>query len=314
MDFVIFIMSIGALILGADFIVNQSENLALKFNISKLAIGATVIAFGTSFPEMVATVVANFNDKGEIAVSNVIGSNIFNITFVLAIVFIIPKKIIVTKEYFIKDAIWVLLSVFLFILMSIDGEIGKLDSILLLILLSVYIASLLHEPYGLNRKVAKRLERNQNFSWIKTVILLSSGFFLVIFGANFAVESASTIAHSFGMSDWVVGIILISFGTSLPEIAISISAIFKKKIDMAIGNIIGSNLANGTIVLGSAGLIQNIPISLSSNIFDILTMLVATIVLVWITVNRLYNKSMGVTLLLLLTLFLSETLDKIGGQ
>ncbi len=311
MDFVIFTLAMGALILGADFIVNQSEALALKFNIPQFVIGATLIAFGTSFPEMASSIIANFDDKPDIAISNIIGSNIFNISLVLATIFIISKKNRIEKDLFAKDATWVLVSVMLFILMSIDGFIGKLDAILLIIIMVTYIMFQLNGSKELNIKRLNKLDINKDFSWIKSVGLLIIGFFFIISGAHFVIESASAIANSFGISEWIIGIILISFGTSLPELAVSISAVIKGKTDMAIGNIIGSNLANTTMVLGLAGLVKDIPISLKDNIFDILTMLVATIMLIWITANKIYSRPIGITLLIILTLFLSETIDKI---
>jgi len=310
-DFVIFTLAMGALILGADFIVNQSEALALKFNIPQFVIGATLIAFGTSFPEMASSIIANFDDKPDIAISNIIGSNIFNISLVLATIFIISKKNRIEKDLFAKDATWVLVSVMLFILMSIDGFIGKLDAILLIIIMVTYIMFQLNGSKELNIKRLNKLDINKDFSWIKSVGLLIIGFFFIISGAHFVIESASAIANSFGISEWIIGIILISFGTSLPELAVSISAVIKGKTDMAIGNIIGSNLANTTMVLGLAGLVKDIPISLKDNIFDILTMLVATIMIIWITANKIYSRPIGITLLIILTLFLSETIDKI---
>ncbi len=311
MDFVIFTLAMGALILGADFIVNQSEALALKFNIPQFVIGATLIAFGTSFPEMASSIIANFDGKPDIAISNIIGSNIFNISLVLATIFIISKKNRIEKDLFAQDATWVLVSVMLFILMSIDGFIGKLDAILLIIIMITYIMFQLNESKELNIKRLNKLDINKDFSWIKSVGLLIIGFFFVMSGAHFVIESASAIANSFGISEWIIGIILISFGTSLPELAVSISAVIKGKTDMAIGNIIGSNLANTTMVLGLAGLVKDIPISLRDNIFDILTMLVATIMLIWITANKIYSRPISITLLIILTLFLSETIDKI---
>jgi cation:H+ antiporter len=313
MDFVIFTLAMGALIVGADFIVNHSENLAVRLNIPQFIIGATLVAFGTSFPEMATTVMANFNGKPDIAISNVIGSNIFNILLVLAMIFFISKKIKLSRDFFIKDASWVLVALMLFILMSIDGYIGQRDSVLLIFTMFGYILFLLRESYGLKIKMVNKLESDKKYSLIRNILLLILGFFLIISGAHFTVESAAAIAHSFNISEWIIGIILISFGTSLPELAVSISAVVKGKADMAIGNIIGSNLANTTIVLGSAGLIKDIPISLIDNVFDISTMVVATIMLVWITASRLYIRPIGVSLLILLTLFISETVDKIRG-
>jgi cation:H+ antiporter len=191
--------------------------------------------------------------------------------------------------------------------MSIDKNIGKLDATLLIIIMVSYIMSKLNR----SKEQSKKADRVKRFSWIKNLLAVIIGIFMLVIGAHFVVESASAIAHSFNISDWIIGMVLIGFGTSLPELAISISAVFKGNSDLAIGNIIGSNLANTTVVIGFAGLVKDIPISLRDNMFDILTMLIATIMLIWITANRLYSRAVGITLLVLLTIFLSETVDKI---
>jgi cation:H+ antiporter len=130
-------------------------------------------------------------------------------------------------------------------------------------------------------------------------------------GAHFTVESASDIAKNFGISEWVIGIIMVSVGTSLPELVVSISAASKGKVDMAIGNIIGSNMANTTVVLGAAALTNPMNIVASNYLFDISTMIVATLLLVFITANKLYNKSAGISLLIILSLFLNNTIQSI---
>ena len=121
MDFVIFIMAMGALIFGADFIVNQSERIALRFNISEFIVGSTLIALGTSLPEMAASMAASFDNKPEIAIANAVGSNIMNITLVLGVIFIISKPFQSERDFFAKDSIWALIPILMFLLMSIDG-------------------------------------------------------------------------------------------------------------------------------------------------------------------------------------------------
>jgi len=310
-DFVIFILAMGALIVGADFIVNQSEKIAKHFNLSEFVIGATIIALGTSLPEMAASIAATFNNKLDMAISNAIGSNIFNISLVLAIIFLISRNIKPTRDFFSKDTTWALVPIMLFILMSIDGVIGKLDAILLLTLMFAYMLFLLndtHKEKGLPPLNDEEDQKSdQKFNWITTIALLSIGFIFVISGAHFAVESASGIAHNFGVSEWVIGIVLVSFGTSLPELVISVSAALKGKVDMAIGNIIGSNLANITLVVGLSALVKELPISLATHAFDISAMVVATIMLIYITANKLYNRPAGISLLILLILFLDHT-------
>jgi len=123
------------------------------------------------------------------------------------------------------------------------------------------------------------------------------------------VESASEIARDFGISEWVIGIIMISLGTSLPELVVSIAAATKGKVDMAIGNIIGSNMANTTVVLGAAAMVHPMPIDAPAYMFDIATMIIATLLLVFLTANKLYTKSAGISLVIILGLFLNNTLQ-----
>jgi len=310
LSFVIFVIAMAILIVGADLIVNQSERIALKFKIPEFIIGATLIALGTSLPEMAASIAASYNHKPDIAVANVIGSNILNITLVLASVFLIAKNINPNRDFFAKDSTWALVPVLIFVLMIIDGVISRFDALLLLLLMGAYLLFLLQDAKNIPKE--KRLELDEiHFSWLKTMFMLLAGFILIMLGAHFTVESASDIAKSFGISQWVIGIIMISIGTSLPELVVSISAAVKGKVDMAIGNIIGSNMANTTVVLSAAALTNPLTIHASNYIFDIATMIVSTLLLVFITANKLYNKSAGISLMIILALFIHHTLKSI---
>lgn len=308
MNFVIFVIAMGVLIWGADLLINQSERIALKFKIPEFIIGATLIALGTSLPEMAASIAASLDNKPEIAISNVIGSNVLNITLVLASVFVIAKSINPDRDFFAKDSTWALVPVLVFILMVIDGVISRFDAALLLLLMGSYLIFLLQDAKNIPEEDLEDLDIS-TFSWAKTIPLLLGGFLLVVIGAHFTVESAAAIAKSFGISEWIIGIVLISLGTSLPELAVSISAAVKGKVDMAIGNIIGSNLANTTVVLGAAAFVKPMNFIPANYIFDIATMIVATLLLVFITANKLYNKSAGISLVIILGLFLNNTIQ-----
>ena len=300
----------GVLIWGADLLIAQSERIALKFNIPEFIIGATLIALGTSLPEMAASVAASFSDKADIAIANVIGSNVLNITLVLAAVFLIATNINPSRDFFAKDSTWALVPVLVFILMILDGIITRFDALLLLLLMGAYLIFLLQDAKNIPKEDFEDLEIGL-FSWAKTIPLLAVGLVLVIIGAHFTVESASEIAKSFGISEWIIGIIMISLGTSLPELVVSISAAVKGKVDMAIGNIIGSNMANTTVVLGAAALAKPMSLNASAYVFDIATMIMATLLLVFITANKLYTKSAGISLVIILGLFLNNTLESI---
>jgi len=311
MDFIIFIVAMGVLIWGADLLIDQSERIALKFHIPEFIIGATLIALGTSLPEMAASIVASYNGQAQLAVANVIGSNVLNITLVLATVFLIAKNINPNRDFFAKDSTWALMPVLIFILMLLDGVISRFDATLLLLLMGAYLMFLLQDSKESLVVETSSTDDQDDFSWTKVLPMVLTGLLLVIVGAHFTVESASSIAKSFGISQWVIGIIMVSLGTSLPELTVSISAALKGKVDMAIGNIIGSNMANTTVVLGAAALINPLHINASDYIFDLATMIVATLILVFITANKLYNKSAGISLIIILGLFLNNTLQSI---
>ena len=308
MDFLIFVLAIGTLIWGADLLITQSERIAMKFKIPEFIIGATLIALGTSLPEMGASIAASLGHKPDIAIANVIGSNIMNITLILAAVFIIASNINPSRDFFAKDSTWALVPVLVFILMILDGIISRFDAVLLMLLMAAYLVFLLQDAKNIPEDDLIDLDEG-TFSYIKTIPLLLSGLVLLIIGAHFTVESAADIAKSFGISEWIIGILMVALGTSLPELAVSISAAVKSKVDMAIGNIIGSNMANTTVVLGAAAFTNPMNIDASAYIFDIATMIVATLLLVFVTANKLYTKSAGISLIIILGLFLNNTLQ-----
>jgi cation:H+ antiporter len=295
----------GALIYGADFIIEESEKIALHFDISPFIIGATLVALGTSLPEMAVSMSASLQGSGDIAVANVIGSTIFNIALVLGVVFIIAKKIVPDRDLFAIDSAWSLFPILIFILMSLDGKLSMFDGFLFLGLMGAYLLFLI-QSNQVDEPDKEALEK-EKFAWTKTVFLLSIGFIFVVGGADFAIESASNIARDFGVSEWMIGLFLVAFGTSLPELTVAVKAARANNADMAIGAIIGSNVANFTVVLGLSSIINPLNVDLSANFFDIIAALIVSVMLVFITANKLYNKSAGIVLLTVLALVISNS-------
>lgn len=304
MDIVIFIISMGALIYGADFIIEQSEKIALHFDISPFVIGATLIALGTSLPEMAVSMSASMKGSGDIAVANVIGSTIFNISLVLGAVFLIAKSIQPKRDLFAKDSSWSLFPILIFILMGIDGQLSRLDGFLFILLMGAYLLFLIqsNQVEELDNDLKK-----EKFAWAKTLGLLFVGFLFVVGGADFAIDSAGNIAREFGVSEWLIGLFLVAFGTSLPELVVSIQAARNNNADMAIGAIIGSNVANFTMVLGVSSLVNPLNVDLNANFFDITAALIVSVMLVFITANKLYNKSAGIVMMTVLALVISNS-------
>ena len=305
MDFLIFTFSMAALIYGADFVIKESERIALHFNISSFVIGATLVAVGTSLPEMAVSMSASAKGSADIAVANVIGSTIFNISLVLGLVFLLAKNINPTRDLFAKDSAWSIFPILIFILMGIDGKISMFDGILFLCMMGAYLLFLINS--NSIEESDEDLSKDK-FNWIKTLALLLVGFIFVIVGANFAIDSAGNIARGFGISEWVIGLFLVAFGTSLPELIISIKSAMKNNADLAIGNIIGSNVANFTMVLGLSSIINPLNVDFNSYLFDISAAFIVSLMLVFITANKLYNKSAGVALLVVLGLVIQNSL------
>lgn len=308
MDFLIFFVAMAALIYGADFIIKESERIALHFNISHFVIGATLIAFGTSLPEMAASMMASWQGKSDMAVANVVGSVIFNITLVLGAVFMIAKSMNPKRDLFALDSAWVVVPLVLFFIMIQDGVIGRFDGFLYLLLMASYLIFLFTSS---KEELEGELDEDlasQKFNWSKTALFLGIGFVLTIGGANFVIQSGTNIAHSFGISEWIIGLFLISLGTSLPELVVSIVAIKKGNAEMSIGNIIGSNVANFSMVLGGASLINPLKVDLAATQFDMLIMVGASLTLLFILANKLYNKAGSIFLLILLALFIQNSI------
>ncbi len=307
MEYIIFLVSMSALIYGANHIIVESERIALHFNISSFVIGATLIALGTSLPEMAASIAASSAGKSDMAVANVLGSVTFNISLVLGIIFLLSKNLSPKRDLFQNDSAWSFFPLMVFIIMAYDGEIGAFEGLMFLALMVGYLIFLSKDAKAVEDEVDTGLNK-EKFAWGKTLIFLFLGFALVIVGANYTIESASDIARSLGVTEWVISLILIAFGTSLPELVVSIAAARKGNADMIIGNIIGSNVANFTVVLGSAALVSPLTIDFAKNGYDILCAGTASFMLVFITANKLYNKSAGIGLLVIIALMLHNSL------
>ena len=308
MDYIIFIVAMAALIYGADFIIKESERIALHFNISHFVIGATLIAFGTSLPEMAASMMAAYNNKVDMAVANVVGSVIFNITLVLGIVFMIAKSMHPKRNLFAMDSAWVIVPVVILYIMMQDGTISRFDALLFLLMMVSYLMFLFSgSKEDIEDEIDETLTK-EKFNWPKTILFLAIGFAFTIGGANFVVESGTNIARSLHVSEWLIGLFLISLGTSLPELVVSLIAVKKGNAEMSIGNIIGSNVANFSMVLGGSALIRPLHINLAATSYDFLILASASIALLFILANKIYNKAGGIFLLTILALFISHSI------
>lgn len=262
------------LIKGADLFVDGASDLATKLKIPSMIIGLTIVAFGTSAPEAAVSVSSALSGSNAIAISNVVGSNIFNLLAVIGITAIL-YKIDITRESLIQDfPVLLISSVLLLIFIFTDSQISRFEGILLLILIIAYVAFLIFKSMKQSSKMpVGTIHLTTEYIFIYIVV----GIIGIILGGNLVVESSKDIALSLGMSETLVGLTIVSIGTSLPELITSVTAAYNKKTDIAIGNAIGSSIFNVLFILGLTNTIS--PIKTTNIMFiDTLIMLIIVVI------------------------------------
>ncbi|QQS27454.1 MAG: calcium/sodium antiporter [Sphingobacteriales bacterium] len=286
MLFSILLLIAGFLLLikGADWLVTGASSLAKRFNISELVIGLTIVAFGTSAPELVVNVLASFKGANDIALGNIIGSNIFNLFFILGIAGLI-YPITVHRNTVWREIPYSLFAALVVLLMAndvfIDGvsdnRIDRTDGIMLLLF---FVAFLYYAYLSIQTEDPNTTEEEEIkvMSGIKSGGLTVIGLGLLIFGGKLVVDNAIDIAVNLQISEKLIGLTIVAAGTSLPELATSAVAAYRKRSEIAIGNVVGSNIFNVFFVLGSSAVISPIQYNISFNT-DILLFIVGTLLL-----------------------------------
>lgn len=244
------------LIKGADVFVEGAASLAKKFGVPQLVIGLTVVAMGTSLPEAAVSITSAMNGSAGIAIGNVLGSNIMNILVILGITSVITKVAIQKSTFQYEIPFMIFVTVVLVVFGMRDGIISRIEGVILWILFLgflFYLFKLSKVDTGETESVVKDL------TIVKCILYIVIGASVIVLGSNFAVQGASTIARFFGISERIIGLTIVAFGTSLPELVTSVTAARKGNTAIAIGNIVGSNLFNILFVIGSTALILNVP-------------------------------------------------------
>lgn len=308
MKYIILIIGFLLLIKGADFFVEGSSAIAKKLKIPTLIIGLTLVAFGTSAPEAAVSITSALQGQNNIAIGNIVGSNIFNLLFVVGIsAFIYPLK--VKKSIIVKEFPFALLSGFVLLILANDtifqgstnNLLTKADGIMLLILFGIFMYYLI-ELALVSRESSASLEnemehaQQKQISVGKSIIIAIGGIIGIVLGGKLVVDAASNIALDWGMSESLVGLTIVAIGTSLPELVTSIVAANKGESDIALGNVIGSNIFNVFFILGISSVIHSIAIS-GTVFFDMIFLLIVSIIcyLFAITQEKI-NKFEGILL------------------
>ena len=292
---VILLLAVGFafLVKGADFFVEGSSSIAKKLKVPPIIIGLTIVAMGTSLPETAVSVTASLVQNNELAVSNVVGSNIFNLMFVIGVCSILTP-IMVQKATVVRDIPLSLGCALFLLVLGISGlgdkagmTLGHADGVIFLIVFAGYIFTMVRSAMkarAAGQKIeiegVEECDNMKELSYGKSILFLIVGAAAIAFGGDLTVDTASRIAIELGMSQTLVGLTIVSIGTSLPELVTSVVAARKNEVDMAVGNAVGSNIFNILMVLGLSSAIS--PVALIwENIIDIVLLMVFS-VMVWI--------------------------------
>jgi len=294
----IFAVSLFALLKASDFFVEAAENIGLSLGIPPFIIGVTIVAFGTSLPELASSIEAVLMGDSKIVIGNVAGSNIANIALVMGLVAVVGRQVKVNEHIMNVDIPILVVSAFLMWFVVHDQNVSYFEAILLLIALVIFLV------YSLNNDDGEETEKTK-ISWKSYAILLVAGI-AIKFSAEYTIGSITQLSELLGVSSGKIAQSLVALGTSLPEVFVSLAAIRKGKTDMAVGNILGSNIFNTYAVVGIPALVGNLVITDDMLSFSLPFMVALTIIFAIMCISKKISRWEGMMLLLFYVFFIVE--------
>lgn len=308
-EYILFVLGIVFLVKGANFLVKGSTSLAKKLGISSLITGLTIVAFGTSMPELIVSLISAFKGTSEIVFGNIIGSNISNILLVLGATAII-RNVKIKKTTVWKEIPFALLAVIVLFILSnkifLGGSspsmLGRIDGLILLLFFVIFI----YYAFAIVKPSKKDNKSKEKTPYWKIFSMITLGIVGLYLGGKWAVEGAIFIAENLGLSQFLISATIIAIGTSLPELVTSIVAVLKRNVDLAVGNIIGSNIFNIFWILGITSLIKPILIPSFIN-FDLIILAFITLLLfslMFIKKRQVLGRKQGILFILLYATYL----------
>jgi cation:H+ antiporter len=296
----IVLVSIVVIGQGAHWLVESAAQIANRLGISELIIGLTVVALGTSAPEFAVTITAAFKGQGNISVGNIVGSNIFNLGFILggAALF---RAIPTNRKLLMRDgAVLFITSVLLLLIIGIDLRLDRYDGVLLALGLVVYLGILFKQrkaPPGAEEEVGELVAAQRTMA--RNVVFLLVGLAFVLGGSHVLVDSATAIARAFKVSEWVIGVTIVAAGTSAPEFATTLAGVLKNRFDISAGNLIGSDIFNLLGVLGVAGILRPVEVDAMARLSLAALMVMVLLALLFMRTGWRISRLEGLILVLI---------------
>lgn len=276
MTYLYLLVGLGLIVLGADRLVEGASAIARKAGISQFVIGLTIVGFGTSCPELVVSLTGAIQGNADIAVGNVVGSNIFNVFFILGVTALL-RPVVMTEKNRKRDIPVTLGVTLILVLCGMEGLISRFEALLFLLLFGIYLFYCFKTDSDSEQKEAETKEANI----FKSIVFVVFGLAALVFGGDLFVDSASLIAYQLGVSDKFIAVTLLAGGTSLPELATCVVAAVRGKDQLALGNVLGSNIFNILFILGTSALVT--PLSfVSMTLVDLMVLVLSVLLLlIW---------------------------------
>lgn len=301
---ILLLVGLVLILSGANFLTDGAAALAKRFNISSLVIGLTIVAFGTSAPELTVSVVSAINGSAELAIGNVVGSNIFNILMIVGVTAVVaPIRITrgtLTKEIplaILSSVVVLICANDLFLGTGTENVINRADGLLMLCFFLIFLGYTFAIAHNYSDEESAEIK---SLPVWRCVVYIIGGLAALIFGGRLFVDGSSEIARSLGVGESIIGLTLVAMGTSLPELATSVVAALKKNPEIAIGNVLGSNLFNVFFVLGASAAISPLPLGGITN-FDLLYLLGASVLMFFVGKyhkERMITRAEGIVMIL----------------
>lgn len=281
---ILLVIGFVLLVKGADWFVEGASRVAERFGIPQLVIGLTIVAMGTSLPEAAVSVSAALKGSAEITIGNILGSNILNVLLILGLTAVITPVVVQKSTIKYEIPYVVVVSAVLMGIGYADGVVGRLDGVILWILFIMYLLYLLKMAKSGADVIEEIPGDGKPMPVWKMLVMIVAGAAMIVLGSNLAVDAASGLARIFGMSERLIGLTIVAFGTSLPELVTSVTAAIKGKADIAVGNIVGSNIFNILFVVGTSALITPVVYAPSFLVDSIAAIAVG--IILWLLVFR----------------------------
>lgn len=311
---ILIVIGFFLLIKGADYLVDGAVGIAKKFNIPEIVIGLTIVSIGTSMPELIVSITSAFEGFSDMAIGNVVGSNVANLLLILGVASVLSPVLLKRETRLIEVPLCLAVSIIFYFICNMGQDVTRVDGIILIVLFILFIIYTIIMAFEGNKfdkeddvkETKKSKKEKEKINVLKCIFHIVLGIGALKFGGDLAVNNAVKVAQWFGLSEKIISVTILAIGTSLPELVTTVSAAIKKESDIAIGNILGSNIFNMLLIIGVSALIKPITYNLSYNL-DMYIAMIATFVLflfAYIPPKNQMSRANGIVYLLIYIIYM----------